>query len=203
MLTQRETEILDFVRTYQGTHAVAPSVRIIQRHFKFKSPNAAHEPLKSLGAKGELVRQVDGTWGVKAPPASSLLTLPVFGSIPAGLPDLRTQEDRETVSVDPIFLQLPVARRAHLWALRISGDSMVDAHICDGDIGIFDRREARPGDIIAALVDGTTTTLKRLVSVRGKAVLRAANKRFSDIVPSESLECQGVLVGVLRRVATT
>jgi repressor LexA len=79
---------------------------------------------------------------------------------------------------------------------------MINAHICDGDIGIFERREARPDDIIAALVDGTSTTLKRLVLVGGRAILRAENKRYADIIPAEGLECQGVLIGLIRRTAT-
>ena len=61
------------------------------------------------------------------------------------------------------------------------------------------RREPRPGDIIAALVDETTTTLKRLVHERGRALLRAANPRYADLAP-QLLESQGVVVGVIRRV---
>jgi repressor LexA len=75
---------------------------------------------------------------------------------------------------------------------------MVDAHIVDGDLVILERREPRPGDIVAALVDETTTTLKRLVRAGGRLVLRAENKRYKDIVP-ERLESQGVVVGVIRR----
>jgi repressor LexA len=76
---------------------------------------------------------------------------------------------------------------------------MVDAHILDGDLAVLERREPRPGDIIAALVDGTESTLKRLLHIRGKPVLRAENKRYRDIVPEQRLECQGVLVGVIRQ----
>jgi repressor LexA len=83
--------------------------------------------------------------------------------------------------------------------LRVTGDSMIGAHICDGDLGVFERRDPLPGDIIAALVDGTATTLKRLVHLRGRPVLRAENSRYADIIPAERLECQGVLVGLIRR----
>ena len=78
---------------------------------------------------------------------------------------------------------------------------MIDAQISDGDLGIFERREPRVGDIIAALVNETTVTLKRLVEVRGRRVLRAENKKYSDIVPSTGLECQGVLVGLIRSLS--
>jgi hypothetical protein len=80
---------------------------------------------------------------------------------------------------------------------------MIDAHIMDGDLVVLERREPREGDIIAALVDETTTTLKRLVHLRGRPVLRAANRRYRDIVPERRLESQGVLVGLIRRGART
>ena len=78
---------------------------------------------------------------------------------------------------------------------------MTDAAILDGDLAVLERREPRAGDIIAALVDETTTTLKRLVFVRGRPVLRPENRRYQDIVPEQRLESQGVLVGVIRRSA--
>jgi len=80
---------------------------------------------------------------------------------------------------------------------------MVVAHTMDGDVVVLERREPREGDIIAALVDETTTTLKRLIHLRGRAVLRAANKRYQDIVPERQLESQGVLVGLIRRGVAT
>jgi repressor LexA len=103
--------------------------------------------------------------------------------------------------VDAAAFGVPESRRKNLWALRVTGDSMIGANIQSGDLGIFERREPHPGDIIAALVDGTSTTLKRLVKVRGQLVLRAENKNYADIVPTERLECQGVMVGLVRRMA--
>ena len=91
-------------------------------------------------------------------------------------------------------------RKPHLlWALRVQGDSMIGAHIVDGDIVVLERREPRVGEIIAALVDGTSSTLKRLVREGGRSVLRAENERYADIVPEQGLESQGVVVGVIRR----
>jgi repressor LexA len=63
----------------------------------------------------------------------------------------------------------------------------------------LERRDPVPGDIVAALVDQTSTTLKRLVHVRGRAILRAENKRYADIVPQQEMASQGVVVGVIRR----
>jgi repressor LexA len=201
MLTTRQEEILDFIRAYQGEHSIPPSLRVIQKQFGFASRNAAHKHLLALAAKGAVHQLPDGSWGLRAAQLQGLLDLPIYGAIPAGRPDEREQEAADALPVDPSVFGIPTSRRRHLWGLRVSGDSMIEAHICDGDIGVFERRDPRPGEIIAALVDGASTTLKRLVHVRGRPVLRAANPRYADIVPAEKLECQGVLVGLIRRTA--
>ena len=200
-LTERQEEIVEFLRAYQREHGVNASVRVIQKHFGFASSNAAASHLRLLAKKKAIVQAPDGSWGVALSEVQGLFTLHVLGSIPAGHPDEREQESTETVALDPTTFGVPAARHRQLWALRVTGDSMTGAHICDGDIGVFEQREPRPGEIIAALVDDTTTTLKRLVKVKGRAVLRAENPRYADITPREKLECQGVLVGVIRRVA--
>ena len=200
MLTEKQQAVLDYVRSFQEANAVPPSTRDIQRHFRFASQNAAVCHLRALDAKAQLSKLPDGRWGLKAREIQGhLFELPVFGAIPAGLPAMQEQEPDEKIAIDPSIFGVRRPRPHHFWALRVQGDSMVDAHILDGDIVALARREARPGDIVAALVDGTSSTLKRLVQVRGKPVLRAENKRYRDIVPLERLESQGVVVGVIRR----
>ncbi len=200
MLTARQEEMLDFIRSYQLAEGVPPSTRVVQKRFGFASQNAVMTHLRALAAKGAVKQLADGSWGVAAKEVQGLFVLPLFGSIPAGRPDEREQEAGETVAVDPALFDVAVTRRGALWALRIRGDSMRDAQIADGDVGVFECREARVGDIVAALVDGVTTTLKRLVEADGRLVLRAENPRYPDIVPLESLESQGVLVGLIRRI---
>ena len=200
MLTEKQQAVLDFIRTFQETNALPPSTRDLQRHFGFGSQNAAVCHLRALAAKGQLSQLIDGRWGLQAREVQGhLFDLPVFGSIPAGLPALQEQQPEETIAIDPAIFGLRKSRPHQFWALRVQGDSMTDAHILDGDIVVLERREPRPGNIIAALVDGTTSTLKRLVHVRGKPVLRPENKRYLDIVPEQRLESQGVVVGVIRR----
>jgi repressor LexA len=129
--------------------------------------------------------------------------MPVYGTIPAGLPAMQEQVPDETIAVNPSIFGVRRASPHHVWALRVRGDSMVDAHILDGDLVVLERREPREGDVIAALVDETTTTLKRLVHLRGRPILRAANRRYRDIVPERQLESQGVVVGLIRRGTAT
>lgn len=196
MLTKRQQGILDFVREHQRTHSVPPSTREIARHFAL-SQTTVMGHLRALGKKDELGKLADYQWGLAAPDVH-LFAAPVYGAIPAGLPAMQEQEPEETVNIDPAVFGLRRVRPQHFWFLRVTGDSMTGTNILDGDLVALVRKEPRPGDIIAALVDETTTTLKRLVRERGRTLLRAANPRYPDIVP-QRLESQGVVVGVIRR----
>jgi repressor LexA len=200
MLTERQEQILDFIRTYQQAEGIPPSTREIRRHLGVSSQSTVMGHLQALAHKGQLDKLADRKWGLRAREVQThLFDLPVYGTIPAGLPAMQEQAPDETIAVDPQIFGVRRPKRHHLWALRVRGDSMIDAHILDGDLAILERREPQPGEIIAALVDGTDSTLKRLVHVDGKPVLRAENKQYGDIVPGQRLECQGVLVGVIRR----
>jgi repressor LexA len=202
MLTERQEQILDFIRQFQAEHGLPPSTREIQRHFKFSSQSTVMDHLRALAGKEHVHKLADKKWGLKtAAVQEQLFAVPVYGSIPAGLPAMREQAPEDTLMLDPAIFGIRRHRPHHFWALRVQGDSMIDAHILDGDIVVLERREPSPGEIVAALVDETSTTLKRLVHVRGKPVLRPENKRYADIVPERRLEAQGVLVGVIRRTA--
>jgi repressor LexA len=201
-MTERQEEILEFIRQYQQANHLPPSTRIIQRHFGFSSQNSVMSHLRALANKQQLSKLDDRKWGLKAQQVQGqLFDVPVYGSIPAGLPAMQEQTIEETLALDPAIFGLRRLKPHQCWALRVQGDSMVDAHILDGDLVVLERREPRRGEIIAALVDDTTTTLKRLVHVNGRPVLRAENKKYRDIVPAR-LESQGVLVGVIRRTKT-
>jgi repressor LexA len=198
MLTERQEEVLDFLREFQHAEGVPPSTRQIGRRFGLSQPTALKH-LRALAAKGQVEKLADGRWGLNAGAVQMhLFDAPVYGAIPAGLPAMQEQEPEETVRIDPAVFGVRKARPHHFWFLRVMGDSMTGARIFDGDLVALVRREPRPGDIIAALVDETHTTLKRFVRERGRTLLRAENPRYPDIVP-QHLESQGVVVGVIRR----
>jgi len=195
-LTSRQQEILAFIGAYQRAEKIPPSTRMIQKQFGFKAQTTVVTHLKSLAAKGALEQLGDGgSWGATGNSVQALLDLPVHGEIPANPPSSGERWGGEKISIDPKLFK--VRTTARLWALRIKGDSLIDAHIRDGDMGIFQEREPRIGEIIAARVDDTTVTLRRLMIVRGRKVLRAA-ARYPDITPVSRLECSGVLIGLVR-----
>jgi repressor LexA len=198
MLTERQEEVLDVVREYQRTHGVAPSTRELARTFQCSQPTILKH-LQALARKTHLDKMADGKWGFKATQVQAhLFETPVYGAIPAGLPAMQEQDPEETLVIDPAIFGVRHARKGQFWFLRVTGESMIGANILDGDLVALVRRDPRPGDIIAALVDETSTTLKTFIQERGRTLLRAANARFPDIFPTR-LESQGVVVGVIRR----
>ena len=124
------------------------------------------------------------------------LRIPFLGSIVAGRAEaVEPQAVDGCVSVDAELLQIP--RNARTFALKVRGDSMKQAGILEGDIVVMEFREARHGDVVAALIDGETT-LKRFIVQKGIAYLRAANPAYPDLIPARELVIQGVQVALLR-----
>jgi repressor LexA len=127
-----------------------------------------------------------------------LVDIPIYGRIAAGMAQDAEPEREGCISID--IGSLGVGHSARTFALRVRGDSMIDAHICDGDTVILELREPRKGDIVAALIDGETT-LKRYVVERGKPYLHAENPDYPDLIPARELVIQGVMVALMRRAA--
>jgi repressor LexA len=196
----RHQLILEFIEFYQGENQRPPTVREIQNHFGFKSPRAVSYFLEKLEAAKLIVRQAHsrGIQLTKAETPGKVLQLPLFASIPAGLPDqFEGGEASETLRLVPSTLGISNANKA--FAVRVRGESMIEAGILSGDIVILEKREPKPGDIVAALMDGEAT-LKRLIKEGARFFLKAENPAYPDLEPTESLEVQGVVVSVLRRL---
>ena len=120
--------------------------------------------------------------------------VPLLGSIIAGRPEFQEGRMDTCIDIDPTTLRLP--KNARTFALKVRGDSMRNAAILEGDIVIMEFREAKHGDIVAALIDGETT-LKRFVVQNGVPYLRASNPKYPDLIPARELVIQGVLIALL------
>ena len=203
MFTDRQQEILDFIRDQQSSRGVTPSRAEIQEHFGFASPNAVTEHLKALERKGALHRGARNTArGLVLTDTyrdRPMVEIPIYGTIPAGLPADERQEPDGCISVDVETLRLP--KGARVFALKGRGDAMIGAGILPGDVVVLEFREARNGEVVAALLDGETT-LKRYVVQRGRPFLKAENPRFKDLIPAHELVIQGVQIGLLRILKT-
>src|SRR5205823_1931465 len=123
--------------------------------------------------------------------------VPIYGQIPAGMAALTEQEIEGHVSLD--HHSANVSKSHGTFALRVRGDSMIDAHILDGEIVILeDRKDVLIGDIVAALIDGKTTQ-KRYVMEHGRPYLKAENPLYPNLSPARELRIQGVMVSLVRK----
>lgn len=197
MLTQRQNEILDFLRQRRRAGESAPTLREIMRHFGFSSPATVTSHLDLMERKGVIRRAPGRSRNIlltdRERPA--LVEIPVYGCIPAGMPTHQEQEPDRCISIDAESIRLPA--NARTFALKVRGDSMIGAGILDGDHVIMEFDSARDGDIVAALIDGETT-LKRYLVKKGRPYLQAENPDYPDLIPARELVIQGVLRALVR-----
>jgi repressor LexA len=198
MLTPRQKNVLDFIQREQRERGITPSTREIQSHFDFASQTSAMQYIVALERKGYLQRHAG-----KARALTTLLQkvritdIPIYGQIPAGMASLTEENVEGHVSVDAQSANISKSRGT--FALRVRGDSMVGAHILDGDLIILEQsKEVQNGDIVAALIDGETT-LKRYVVEHGRPYLKAENSRYPNLIPARELKIQGVMVSLVRK----
>ncbi len=205
-LTERQRDILNFIRTFQKERGVAPTHREICDQFGFSSYGTVYKHLSLLEKKGLIRRDWNQKRGVELvdseetpkpaspPQASNVRELPLFGYIAAGRP-LDVDVSDETITV-PEHL----TTRGENYVLKVRGDSMVDDGILDGDLVIIARRErADNGEMVVANVNGEVT-LKRIYQEGERVRLQPANSMMSPIFASaRDVAVQGVVVGLMRR----
>jgi repressor LexA len=198
MLTERQRGVLEFIQSEQREKGMTPSTREIQHHFGFASQTSVMQYIDVLERKGFLDRHARKARALITPVQKVRITdIPIYGQIPAGMATLTEQTIEGHISLDTRSVN--ASKNGRTFALRVRGDSMIDAHILDGDIVILeDRKDVQNGDIVAALIDGETT-LKRYVTEHGRPYLKAENPLYPNLVPARELRIQGVLVSLVRK----
>src|SRR6266480_4901535 len=181
MLTDRQRSVLDFIQREQRDTGITPSTREIQSHFRFASQTSVMQYIAALERKGMLQRHAGKARALITPLQRVRITdVPIYGQIPAGMSAVTEQDIEGHVSLDAQSAN--VSKNRGTFALRVRGDSMIGAHILDGDIVILEQsKEVHNGDIVAALIDGETS-LKRYVMKHGRPYLKAENPRYPDLV---------------------
>lgn len=203
MLTERQQQVLEYIRNIVAERGYPPSVREIGDAVGLSSPSSVHAQLNSLVAAGMIKKDpskpraivvVDGT---PAPVAEDrrMRDVPVLGRIAAGTPILAAEQVDE-------FMPLPteLVGDGPVFLLEVKGDSMVNAGIHEGDlVAVNKQSDARDGEIVACLVDGEEATVKRLQRKDGKVYLHSENPAYEPMVFSDGVELIGKVVSVLRR----
>ncbi len=202
-LTERQQQVLDYIRETVTGRGYPPSVREIGEAVGLSSPSTVHSHLNSLVEAGAIKRDpskpraimVMDTPAVASADDRRTRDIPVLGRIAAGVPVLAAEQVEEV-------LPLPTALVGDgpVFLLEIKGESMIDAGIHHGDlVAIHMQSDARDGEIVAALIDGEEATVKRLRRTDGKVILESANPGYEPMVFTEGVELIGKVVTVLRR----
>jgi repressor LexA len=210
-MTARQREVLEFIRAFGDRHGVPPTVREIGEKFHFTA-RAAFDHLRALERKGMLERRVTGKRASRAlvlpsqkgsrraEPPAGVPGIPLLGRIAAGTPITAVENHEDTIPLRPDWLG---AGGQDVFALRVRGDSMIEAHIVDGDLVLVRRQEsAGSGDIVAAMVDGEAT-VKRYGREGGAVVLRPAHPTLKPIVVEPGrgdVRILGKVIGIMRQM---
>jgi len=206
-MTARQRQVLEFMRHFTERHGVPPAVREIAERFGFTA-RAAFDHLRALERKGMLERRVTGKRASRTlvlPEGRSggrggRSEIPVLGRIAAGVPITAVENREDTIPLAPEWLG---TAGAEVFALHVRGDSMVNAHIVDGDLVVVRRQEtATSGDIVAALLDGEAT-VKRFARHGETVELRPEHPSMKPIVVSpgsREIQILGKVIAVLRHI---
>lgn len=207
-LTRRQREVYDFISKFVDTHGYSPSFEEIAEGVELSSLATVHKHIGNLETKGLLKRDYNRARSIDlvkpkgqlkkafAAAANANQALPFLGRIAAGQP-IEAISNPETISLGDFTGSKDV------FVLEVSGESMQDEHIVDGDYVLVERTNtARDGEIVVALVENTDTTLKRIYREGEVVRLQPSNARMEPIrVPAQSVQIQGRVIGVLRKYA--
>ena len=199
-LTKRQREILNYLTEYTEQNGFAPSFEEIAEHFRYNSLATVHEHLTNLERKGYIKRTYNESRAIEILPSEvspRAVELPLLGSVAAGMP-IEAIEQNETLAIPEAL----VGRTGSHYVLRVRGSSMIDEQIRDGDfVVVNERRRADNGEMVIALVNGNSATVKKFYRERdGRIRLQPANESMQPIYVHENdISIQGIVVGVLRR----
>ncbi len=196
MLTSQENNVLKFIRQYLAQYGYAPKFKEIGLAIGVNSQGTVHRYVQALEDKGYIERAKGNARGMNLVdlPLVSAPTIPLAGKIAAGLP-IEAVEDQQELNLAEMFMG------PELFALRVSGDSMMDAGILDNDYVIIRKQPvARDGDIVVAMIDRVEATLKRFKrkSEREVALIPENADMETMVYAAERVNIHGVLVGQMR-----
>lgn len=191
---QRQT--LEFLRNFIADKGYAPALKDIAEHIGVKSLSTAHFHLERLVDKGFILRTEDGGLEIvdAATPELGPTAVPLMGVIAAGVP-IEAIEQKTMIDIPSSMLD----GRSEVYCLEVSGNSMIDAHICDRDIVVIKRQDiANDGEIVVALLEDGSATLKTYRRLKnGKVMLIPANPTMKPMTLDE-VTIQGIVVGLMR-----
>lgn len=195
---QRAERILDYIRETIDERGYPPSVREIAEAVGLASTSAVHHHLTKLERDGRLQKEATRSRALTLPGshAAKVVNAPIVGEIAAGQP-IEAYEDR----TETMALPAELAPKHDTFVLRVRGKSMIEDHIDNGDYVVIQPQDtARDGEIVVAILDDNTATLKRFYKERDRVRLQPANSEMEPIY-ARDVKIQGKVIGVIRRLS--
>lgn len=198
-LTKRQAQILEYITQHIENHNYAPSYREIGQHFGLSSTATVAEHIESLKGKGYLTHEENAARSIQLNPfakaaeeASGFVSIPLLGTIAAGRP-IEAISTSETIDIPRDMMG------NNVYALRVKGESMIEDGILNGDYVICEQvQTAKNGDIVVALVDQDSVTLKRFYKEKDYIRLQPANSTMNPIY-LKRVAIQGKVRGLIRK----
>jgi len=196
MITKKQKQVLDFVKTYQAKHDYAPSLDEIKRKFRLASVSTAHYHIKKLQEAGQLKKEFNQPRAVSIASKKQTIEIPIVGAIAAGQPIEAIEVPDETITIT----KDEISKDGKHYALRVQGNSMIQEGIFDGDIVVIRKQEvADNGQMVVAIIDDNEATLKKLYREKDRFRLQPANPTLFPIYRDE-VEVRGVVVKIIRNL---
>lgn len=196
MITKKQAQVLDFIKSYRAKNSYAPSLEEIKQKFKFASVSTAHFHIKKLQERGFLRKDHNQPRAISVFESEKMVNIPLMGNIAAGRP-IEVITEKEIIAVPQSKLPNP----GSFYALRVIGSSMIEENINDGDVVLVKQQDtAENGQKIVALIDNYEITLKKFYKEKGHIRLQPANKTMDPIIISRRtpLAIQGVVIDVIK-----
>jgi len=194
MLNEKQEKILHYIKEHIGQKGFPPSIREICKAFKFSSPRAGQKHLEALEEQGHIQRERKSR-GIKILSGASFptTTLPFFGFIAAGAP-IEVCEQQEEMEVPSSLVG-----RKPCYILQVKGNSMIEDHILNGDFIVVERCEtADDGEVVVALINRESATLKKMYREKNRVRLEPANSKMKPIYVKD-IAVQGTVKGLFRK----
>ncbi|MCH7886734.1 MAG: transcriptional repressor LexA [Candidatus Marinimicrobia bacterium] len=199
VLTKKQRRVMDYIGSFQELNGYSPSYEEIAEGLGYRSKGTVHKHLKHLVEKGMITKQWNRSRSIEIvsePSEIKAVNLPLLGLVAAGEPIVAIENPTEEISVPGDMIGFG----SH-YVLKVRGNSMIDEQIRDGDYVIVEERSnAESGETVVALVGGEEATIKKFYPENGKIRLQPANEKMLPLIlPADSVQIRGVVIGILRK----
>lgn len=201
MLTKKQKKVLDFIKNYRKRKKYSPSLDEIRKHLRIASVSTAHYHISRLQDLGYLNKETQKPRAINIYKKETMVNIPLLGLIAAGQP-IEAVQERETMAIPKT--KLPPT--GEFYALRVTGDSMIDENINDGDIVLVKHQStAENGQKVVALIDNHEATLKKFYQEKRHIRLQPANKSMEPLIfrNGRDISIQGIILDIIRKETPT